>query len=515
MGAVINIVTQGTWEATNTLMVGVGSLGLKKWSSRTSFPTGDGISLLTTELEGYDGNFSFHNTGGTSNAADDYQAERRFNSYSQENIMYKWEDDDWGLKLNYYHKNRDVPYSARLNWDTLENSDIYGRRRQDIQKKEVSLGRSFEARGVEGNLYLLYLQESKDFSDPTGVKRGNMPSWSKSDSSRIEGGLQLNKWIGDNNQLSFYGNWSFEDYDVDGDGGYSIYNIRHYSRHNLRLTMEDTIFPIRGSDLQIVPMVRYNSVGEDHGWSWSTAISYPIPEGWTIKSSIGHYFRAPGFFEIFGDGVYIVPNDKIEPEEGDQWDIGLRWDGDIGSARAGIGVTYFRTKTKNLIVFVSRGPFQGRYENIDEGEVEGLELEISAEWEKSSISLGYTHMNSTNLAVDDQYRDNPLPNRPENAWHVRFQQGFGSDLSGFAEYSYISDNYLDQLGEVVWSDYSRFDLGLKWQMKENLLMSLGINDVFDRTSNIHSYGVSLPGASLTPDYPLEGRTAYISLIWDI
>ena len=515
MGAVINIVTHGTSMPTNSLMAGVGSLGLKKWSSRTSFPTGGGRSLFTTEIEGYDGDFSFYNTGGTSNAGDDYQATRRFNSYSFQNIMYKWEDDDWNLKFSYYHKNRDVPYSARLNWDTLENPDIYGKRRQDIQKKEISLGRPFEIIGVEGNLYLLYLQESKDFSDPTGIKRGNMPSWSKSDSSRIEGGLQLSKWLGESNQLAFYGNWSFENYDVDGDGGYSIYNLKHYSRHNLNLTLEDTLFPIKGSDLQIVPMIRYNSVGDDHGWSWSTALSYPMPKGWTFKSSIGHYFRAPGFFEIFGDGVYIVPNDKIEPEEGDQWDVGLRWNGDVGSIRAAIGITYFKTKTKDLIVFVSRGPFQGRYENIDDGEIEGVELEMSAEWEQSSLSLGYTHMNSTNLAIDNQYRGNPLPNRPENAWHVRVQQGLGKDVSGFLEYSYISDNYLDQLGEVVWSDHSRFDLGLKWQVKENLLMSVGVNDVFDKTSNIHSYGASLPGASLTPDYPLEGRTTYLSLIWDI
>lgn len=515
MGAVINIVTKAPSKSENSVMIGAGSLGLEKWSSRTVFPTGSGTSLFTTELEGYDGDFSFHNTRGTANGKDDYEAKRQFNSYTFEDLMYKWADDDWTFKTHYYHKNRDVPYSARLNNDVIENGTLYGRRRQDISKKEISIARDLQMGSFDGDVYLLYMDESKEFKDPTGTRRGNMPSWSDFDSSRIEGGIQLNRWIGESQQLSFYGNWAFEDHDVAGDGGYSIYNIEHYSRHSLKLTLEDTIFPFEGTDIQIVPMIRYNKVGEDDGWSWSLAGSYPLSGGWNIKSSIGHYFRSPSFYEIFGDGVYIVPNDSIKAEEGDQWDLGLRWNGNIGSVKTEAGITYFHSKTEDLIVFVDKGPFQGKYENIDDAEVDGIEAEINAKWDKRSLSIGYTYMDSTNLAVNEQYRDNPLPNRPEHAWHLRFQQGFGESLTGFAEVSYISDNYLDQLGEVVWSDYSKVDLGGKWRIEEDLLLSMGVNDVFDTTKNIHSYGVSLPGTTLTPQYPLEGRTFYLSIIWDI
>lgn len=515
MGAVINVVTKTPSDSESSILLGTGSLGLRKWSSRTAFQTGSGRSLFTTELEGYDGDFSFHNTRGTANGGDDYEATRKYNEYTFEDFMYKWTDDIWTMKFHYYHKDRDVPYSARLNHDVLGNESLYGRRRQDISKKEVYLSRNLQAGSFSGNVYFTYLDESKEFHDPTGTKRGNMPSWSDFDSSKIEGGLQLNRWLGESQQLCFYGDWAFEKYDVEGDGGYSIYKLKHYSRHSLSMTAEDIIFPLKDSDFQVVPMVRYNRTGDDEGWSWSLAASYPLSEGWSLKSSAGHYFRSPGFYEIFGDGVYIVPNLDLKPEKGDQWDVGLRWKGDIGSVGTEFGVTYFHGKTDDLIVFVDKGPFQGKYENIDEAEVQGVEVELSTKWERNALSLGYTHMDSTNLAVDAQYRGNPLPNRPENAWHLRFQRAFSDKLTGFAEMSYISDNYLDQLGEVVWSDYSKVDLGAKWQVKDDLLMSFGVNDVFDTTTNIHSYGVSLPGTSLTPDYPLEGRTAYLSLIWDI
>lgn len=514
MGAVINVITKEADRADQTVSVGVGSLGEWKLSSRSSFNTGAGRSLLTTEFSGYDGDFSFHNTrdtGGTD--ADDYEATRQYNGYSYENVLYKWSDDAWKARLSYYHKDRDVPYSARQNDEVISGNPLYQKRTQDTRKWDISLARAFTAGEVEGSVYALFLDQDKHFRDPGGVRRGNMPSWSDFDSSRVEGGFQAGTWLGESQHVGLYGSWAYEDYDVDGDGGYEIYKTKHYGRHELKLTLEDSIFPFEGSDFEVVPMARYNHVGDDEEMSWSTAVSWPFSNHWRLKSSYGHYFRAPNFYEIFGDGVYIVPNEALDPEEGDQWDIGFHWSGCAVGAEATFSVTWFDVDTENLIVFVNKGPFQGRYENVDAAHVEGLEVEVGLNWERDSLVLGYTHMDSENLTQDDQYRGKPLPNRPENVWHVRTQHQFSPVLMGYAEADYFGDNYMDQLGEVIWSDYTKVNLGIKWQVRDDAVLSFGVDDVFDNTVGIYSYGYNTPGAPLTPDYPLEGRTWHISYVW--
>lgn len=177
-------------------------------------------------------------------------------------------------------------------------------------------------------------------------------------------------------------------------------------------------------------------------------------------------------------------------------------------------LTYFGRRSNELIEFVMTDPRYGKYFNIGEAEINGIELEGSLSWEKWDAKLSATWMSAKNTTGD--YRDGKqLPNRPKWEGYARLARRFLKDdaATAFVELRYIGENYYDSVETIKMDDIITVGLGLRWKFRENMNIVLGVDDVFDKSPETQMYAV-YNGPTRTMWYPLQGRTFYATITWE-
>ena len=120
--------------------------------------------------------------------------------------------------------------------------------------------------------------------------------------------------------------------------------------------------------------------------------------------------------------------------------------------------------------------------------------------------------------TDGSFRDGKrLPNAPEWAWTARAARRF-LDASGetkavaFIEGQFTGDNYFDQGETILYDDVFLLNAGVKWNVKKDLDVTIGVYDALDNGS-----GVKLRAVKNGPErmswYPLQGRSFYMTVAW--
>lgn len=118
-----------------------------------------------------------------------------------------------------------------------------------------------------------------------------------------------------------------------------------------------------------------------HYFGYGLTSSYLITPALGIKASYEHAYRLPGLIELFGNGVEVVGNPTLQPENSDNYNLGSFYSQWFGQHRVGISAGVFYRNAKNYIHSTpaldnnNGGTFTSYY-NFGGIRVEGAELEL-------------------------------------------------------------------------------------------------------------------------------------------
>jgi len=273
-----------------------------------------------------------------------------------------------------------------------------------------------------------------------------------------------------------------------------------YMRDRLELTASlrwDLMWNVRRSDyrmgvLRPIPEERkaYRFTGSRLGLRFSPVSCLHI------KANLGRYFRAPSFYELFGDTGPVIGNTKLRPERGTNLDVGFVF-GTKWLRRA--EVAFYHNVLRDGITFVQHSQFTSRPENVGKASITGMEVSWKVALGRLRWEGHGSYQRARNLSelYGGIYRGKQLPNRPTWTVHGRWSTNF--DKFGiFYEADYTSGNY--------------HDLYNKFPIPERFIQNIGIS------FTLRPFRLELEVKNLTDrqvadvwGYPLPGRSYYIRL----
>jgi len=358
--------------------------------------------------------------------------------------------------------------------------------------------------------------------------------------------------------------------------------IGRFRRYKTDIQAQDTFTFNVLDGLQITPIGRLErlqspvieglwdqSTDGNFGWQPSGAITLKkkIGQGWQAFGSYGVYNRYPSFYEIYGDGIYVVPNAdstgnsaaNLKREFSHNSDVGMGWDGHIaGDVSGGFRATYFERKTKNEITLYST-PIAAKYMNSGNTYTHGGEFEGYAAWgTRADIQFavtrqegwyqndGYYYYGGTSVGTRYPGQKHRTLNHPDLTADVRLNLHFlDGDLTTFLELKHTGRNFINQ--DSFERSLSTIDAGLHYDLGFGAKLSLGVTDLFNQGPKQSLYSPSgsstaatgydcsglsgiqlmmcqLSGAFGTATYstvpftynvfmPRQGRTLYSTLAW--
>lgn len=569
MGGAINIVTKKPDQTASKISYGLRSFGGQKVNLETTAPVGDGSLLLAVNHEEATGDFKYYKPYiNHNNDSPTYPRTRwrQNNGYEDNNILAKWQDDNWFVKLNYINNKTHTPqavgsYLADLPeqyWPasfstaqrTMRDSTV------DTEKTELSFGRRQQTGRVEWGwklgtvhqdkqaLWMRYANGNRDF-----VLGGNTFRNDTYNAS-IDGTWKM----GEHHLLEFLTTASKETMKVNFDADqYSSTawkdNFEHlflpkYNLSNYYFQLQDTMKLDDAGSLTFTPLVRAQKsdigiyVQEGEGWlySYNLGLKKKLNDQWTTWATYGTYHRLPSWYEVFGDGVNLVSKwyefnsaSKWSPEtyaeHGKNWDVSVNRTGKLFGTDNDTTLTYFHRQSENLLTTVFN-PLTGAtwYANYGAGNIRGVELSnklhwrrydftLSATWQDSLITKGYTpYANMSNAAWEGQ----PFPWTPEWTFNARLDYRFpGDKLSVFGEYNWTDDlSWYNGSGERAYYEaLGLFNIGMKYSFDKQFKLIAGINDIANKGPEQQYLYESHSGNGTLGNvaYPQQGRTYYMTM----
>ena len=170
------------------------------------------------------------------------------------------------------------------------------------------------------------------------------------------------------------------------------------------------------------------------------------PLGWlTVKSNIARYFRPPDLTELFGDRGVVVGNSALKPEEGINFDVGVRTVLDRWFENGSyLEMTWFQTNSDNLIVFTQNSQRTSIARNVGKARIRGLEISSAVKAGGGlKLSFNYTFQDAVDQSDIPHLNGKTLPDRPKHDLFVRVENRFGR-FRPFYEFDYTGLVYLDR-----------------------------------------------------------------------
>jgi outer membrane cobalamin receptor len=527
MGGVISIVTKKPRTAETNLSVGTGSFGRFKGTLSHTTPIGSGKFFGSFGYETYGGDFKYWNDNGTPyNLEEDYEARRRGNGFENMDVLLKWEDERWKARASWARRDRELALAA-------PGLDRPGEAQRpgallDTDRWDLSLGRTQTLGRVDWGWELFYTGQRKNYDS----RRGSAPSpiggsyVSRSEYEAGRAGVSLNASVsaGERHFLEFLAEYSEERLNVRGDSLFEYLNgIDAYRREDWSFNLQDSIALDRAGSFLLTPSLRWHGGNGEGHFSWQAALSkeFSGARGWMVKSAFGTYARAPNLYERYGDGAFILPSEAdLKWETGTQFDVGVIWNGAIGRAKTSAALSAFWRNSENLVEFDMENPRFGRYRNIAEARVKGVEFETAFDWKEWNFSLSGTWIDGENRTPGDEgsvrFYGKTLPNRPDWSASARLVRRFfdssGAErASAFAEWLYTGETYADSSEKVLFDARSVWNVGVKYDLSGTARLTLGVNDVFNDADGWRMRPDGLNGPVRMLWYPVEGRTFYATL----
>ncbi|HID10213.1 MAG TPA: TonB-dependent receptor [Candidatus Latescibacteria bacterium] len=235
---------------------------------------------------------------------------------------------------------------------------------------------------------------------------------------------------------------------------------------------------------------------KEYGFSGARlGVRLTLAPGLHIKGNIGRYFRAPSFYELFGDTGPVIGNTKLKPEFGLNFDFGFV----LTAGGARMEVVYYDNRIRDGIVFVQHSQFTSKPENLGKAKIRGVELSWRARFGPLCWEGHGSYQEARNLSelYGGIYRGKQLPNRPLWTAHGRWSISW-KNIKGFYEADYTSGNYHDLYNKFPIPERFLHNLGLSLTVPP-----LSIEGEVKNATDRH--------ASDLWGYPLPGRSYYLRL----
>jgi len=427
MGGVINLISKDAAAKGGKLYVSYGSYNSRYLSMQVNSPITD--SILWTSNVSYrasSNDFPYLNRNGTSyNTEDDFWTKRRNSEYSQTSGVHSF---------TFVGKRNSV---LRIEHDS-EMGGIPGREDQETQiansaNDAIMASLELEPRNKKIDFGLLgFAGAEKGISKwyyPID-KIGYLDEYAQSGLLIKNGGGQGSLHLG-KTELYAYLNYQY----LESQNKSAM--LSDYELSNLIFQVSGTsiIQPVELFSITISGASRFSKKKQEAGKV--SAVSYS--EEFIAKSrylnsgrisigfdnifvAVGHYFRDPSAFEMFGTSFGVLSNPDLKAEQGEQAEIGFRYKLKNTSA----SVTFFANQIRDRIFYYTSGMLSKPINDTEEAKVYGMEGEMQAElfkWLK-------LNMNATVQNPDK------LPNEPREQYHSSmhflFPYSFELSLEGEA-----------------------------------------------------------------------------------
>lgn len=235
-------------------------------------------------------------------------------------------------------------------------------------------------------------------------------------------------------------------------------------------------------------------------------------------------FRAPSVLEVNGQftngNLYtLLPNPSLKPETSRGYEFGVR----LGDKRRGGTITLFDTRYKNFIEQITlarddpqrppfpafaAGVFQNR--NVEDARIYGTEatghIQLNSNWRVDGLLAWMQGKNET-----DNTWLNSVPSMKTSVALSYLQAQWGGQARLTAARAHDKNA---QASNFAAPGYGIVDLSAWWRPQQNLRLSVGIYNLFDRKHFNGSDPLTLAATSALADrYSLPARNVRASLNW--
>ncbi|MCY1666327.1 TonB-dependent receptor [Rhizobium sp. SL86] len=237
--------------------------------------------------------------------------------------------------------------------------------------------------------------------------------------------------------------------------------------------------------------------------------SYSLSDEWRVYGLLSTGFKAGGFTRNVAPANIAFTYDPQHTYNGE---AGLKYRNETGTLEAQLSAYY--NVTKDYQMFVGTQPYQ-YLQNVGEVTAKGIDLKIRAKpTEEIGITAGlaYNHTRFTDyenpLTTGADLTGNTVPYAPEFTANLMVDYRFEveSGRGAFVPYAgltYVGEHYFDETNTIGQKAYALVDLGVKWEIEEQVTAEVFVTNVFDKTYT--TYGFQYPG--LGNLYQLgQGRT---------
>ncbi len=189
----------------------------------------------------------------------------------------------------------------------------------------------------------------------------------------------------------------------------------------------------------------------------NVGISYTFKKTSTqLKTSYSEGFKSPSLYQLYEPSY---GNQNLNPENSETYEIGVVQ----GFKKCSIEFTYFHTNIKDMIEWVSKGVWSGKYENIGKSEMEGTEFDFKIKLTKNlKIYCAYSYTYSKNKTLSKI-----LPRRAENKFSFKVENNFNKLNTEFL-LSYIGHRFSDTQNKLKLKPYFLANLSLNYEVSSNM-----------------------------------------------
>ncbi|HEY9198162.1 MAG TPA: TonB-dependent receptor [Gammaproteobacteria bacterium] len=217
----------------------------------------------------------------------------------------------------------------------------------------------------------------------------------------------------------------------------------------------------------------------DRETTWRAALAYRLSATDTrLRGSYGTGFKAPTANQLFGQSVssfgVFTGNPDLDPETSEGWEIGA--DQPLAGEKLRTGVTYYRNRITDLIVFTDNF---ATLENKDSVDTSGIESYLH--WdatERLALQLDYAHTRAQDRATGEELRRRPL-----NKATLQLDYQASAKLGLHAETIYIDRRYDTDavvFARILRPSYTLTNLAAQYQIDPQWQYFLRVDNVFDR-----------------------------------
>lgn len=223
-------------------------------------------------------------------------------------------------------------------------------------------------------------------------------------------------------------------------------------------------------------------------------VRYQLNSQMDLKFNAGQYYRLPNYVELFGTQGFIGSNKNLEPEQGNNFDLGfefLKYPNSIFFTKLQWNSSLFHSIINNEIVYSFDARGVGKPLNNNKSVITGIENNVLLEMDYS-IELTSNTTFQRPLNRSDPNKTKLLSGRPlwSQASRVAWNE---NNIYIFLEHIWESAYYFDSEQRLYGKVRSIFNSGIKFQAKK-LQLSLTLKNIFNHRNKDYFSQVS-PGLS--------------------